>query len=361
MEEHKKRYLRDYLRDARKDLDYYVNIIKVKEEELRSCYAESIAFKSDEFVRIVLVDAVFIIKTLLSSFPSTCRNPHDHICCRSWMMNDIRPDLLLLENQLPLVILEDLFNPVRKYFSHEQISIAGLAHVFFNRMISVFEEHLERSSPRAKHFVDLLSKFSAFPLRPKSETERQLETSYLPSATKLHQAGVKFKARTSKNLLDIQFSKGILEIPKLMVTDHTEILIRNLVAFEQCHFSDNRYITDYVVLLDNLVNTPEDVDLLVKSAIIDNQLGDSNQVANLINKLGDGVAWSTDDYYFAETSEELCKYYGKPWHKWKANLKQNYFHSPWAGLSVIAAVFIIILTFIQTVCSIISTVKGYSL
>lgn len=219
------------------------------------------------------------------------------------------------------------------------------------------QEISHQSSPKVEHFVDLLIKFSIFPLKPKSKMP--LETLNLPSVANLRRSGVMFKMmKTSKTLLDVQFSKGVLEIPKLIISDHTENKLRNLVAFEQCHSREsNRYITDYVVLLDYLISTREDVDLLVKYGIVDNQLGDSSRVATMINKLGDGVRWSSDEFCFATIFEQLYDHYKMPWHKWKANLRQNYFYSPWSGLSVFAAVFMIVLTLIQTVCSVISIVK----
>ncbi|PON32537.1 hypothetical protein PanWU01x14_360450 [Parasponia andersonii] len=70
MEEHKKRYLSAYLERTNVGLEYYLNIIKRKEAQLRSCYEELIRFSSDEFVNIVLVDAAFLIELLLRScFP----------------------------------------------------------------------------------------------------------------------------------------------------------------------------------------------------------------------------------------------------------------------------------------------------
>ncbi|PON32536.1 hypothetical protein PanWU01x14_360440 [Parasponia andersonii] len=108
----------------------------------------------------------------------------------------------------------------------------------------------------------------------------------------------------------------------------------------------------YVMIMDRLVNTTEVVDLLVKYGIFENHLGDCSEVATLINKLGDGVVYH--GFYFAKFSEELSVYCRTSWHKWKANLKQKYFNTPWTIVSVIAAVVLILLTVIQTVCSIIS-------
>ncbi|RXH72447.1 hypothetical protein DVH24_012131 [Malus domestica] len=57
-----------------------------------------------------------------------------------------------------------------------------------------------------------------------------------------------------------------------------------------------------------------------------------------------------------DNNQELHNYYKKSLNKWKANLKQKYFHTPRTTISVLNAIFIIIRTFIQIVCAIISEV-----
>ncbi|PQQ15835.1 UPF0481 protein [Prunus yedoensis var. nudiflora] len=99
--------------------------------------------------------------------------------------------------------------------------------------------------------------------------------------TKLNQAGVKFKLGLSRNLFDIRFNNGILEIPKLKVHDYTELTLRNLLAFEQCNCHNN-YISDYVSLTDDFVNSEKDVEFLLKDGIVKNMLGDYNGVCTLI-------------------------------------------------------------------------------
>jgi hypothetical protein len=58
-------------------------------------------------------------------------------------------------------------------------------------------------------------------------------------------------------------------------------------------------------------------------------------------------------FYFADVIEDLVKYWRKRRHKWIAALKQNYFHNPWVSISVVGAGALLILTVIQTVCSVI--------
>lgn len=115
-------------------------------------------------------------------------------------------------------------------------------------------------------------------------------------------------------------------------------------------------INDYIIIMDCLVNTPNDVDLLVEYKIAENRLGgDSNEGSTLINKLGRVAIFDNNNFCFASLCEELNNYCRSPWYKWKANLKQNYFNTPWASASVIAGVIFLVLTFVQTACSIMCT------
>ncbi|KAH7524686.1 hypothetical protein FEM48_Zijuj06G0146000 [Ziziphus jujuba var. spinosa] len=350
MEEHKKRYLRDYLKRTNTSLENYIKIIKENELRLRSCYAETIGLGSDEFVKIILVDSAFIIEVLLRYSFREFRDKSDRIFEKPWMLQDVWPDLRLLENQLPFFILEKVYKPDE--ISHtEKPSIIKLSHHFFTTLMHLegTETMLENiETENVAHFVDFLRTLY-IPLNPRNG--EKFKSLNAPTMTELHRAGVKFRVASSKNLFDIHFKNGILEIPKLTISDETELTIRNLLAFEQCHCIKN-YLNDYVVIMDRLVNTPKDVDLLVKHRIVENRLGDSSEGASLINKLADGATMNSDDFYFAGICNALDGYCSTSWHKWKANLKQNYFNTPWAIVSVAAAILLLILTIIQAVCSI---------
>ncbi|XP_062083169.1 UPF0481 protein At3g47200-like [Humulus lupulus] len=366
MEEHKMRFLRDYIKRTEVDLEYYVSIVKNQEEKLRSCYAEHIGFSSDEFVKIILVDAVFIIELILKHDPRACEtNEPNYVMESPWMVDDIMPDLLLLENQLPLFILEDLYYPKTVTYDGMTLSFASLSKLLFTNLLdpepsktNFFNPDSNKENSLLNHLIDLLIN-SAVPKKPQFGELAEGKALSLPTATKLHQAGVKFEVSKGKKLLDIQFSNGVLQIPKLRIVDSaTEAKIRNLIAFEQCHDRVNRCVSHYVVLMGSLVDKSEDVELLVKFEIIENRIGDNNRVVTLMNKLGDGVQWDHKKFMFAEIFSQLIEHYKNPWNNHKANLKQNYFNSPWKTLSVIAASLLLILTFIQTVCSIISVVEG---
>ncbi|XP_062019593.1 UPF0481 protein At3g47200-like [Rosa rugosa] len=360
MEELKHRYLQAFLHRYQTVTSLEDCIMKVKEEEqtLRSCYAEPIEYDSDEFVRIILVDAIFIIEVLIRYNDERLQPENDHIFKKPRMLEDVWPDLRMLENQLPFFILEKLFCPV----ATEEYSIISLSHKFFKTLMHI--EEMEDTLPRIRsspveHFVDFVRKLYPLPpSRPALQNSHggQVETLATLNMKELYLAGVRFKVGSSKNIFDIRFNDGTLEIPKITISDQSEVNLTNLLVFEQsqCKETEN-YINDYVGFLNILVNTPKDVALLVKHDIFENKLGDFKKGCTMIKNLGDRVnIVASKEFYYAHLREQLNKHCRRSWHVWKANLKQDYLNTPWATISVIAAVVLLILTLIQTVCSIIS-------
>ncbi|KAL6215119.1 hypothetical protein ACLB2K_014550 [Fragaria x ananassa] len=213
-------------------------------------------------------------------------------------------------------------------------------------------ETVNSSEVKVEHFLDI-TRTLCLPPEPQVGGTRNPAAICAPSITELHRAGVKLKVRSIRNLFSIRFENGILEIPKLTISDDSERILRNLAAYEQCHYWNKR-IGDYLDLLDSFINTPNNVELLVKYGIVTNVFGDGSEACSTINSLCKGVLGNYNDFCFATLYEDLHNHCKKPWNKWKANLRENYLNTPWAIVSVVAAVFLIILTVIQTVCSLIS-------
>ncbi|GLT60241.1 hypothetical protein SLA2020_330140 [Shorea laevis] len=141
-----------------------------------------------------------------------------------------------------------------------------------------------------------------------------------------------------------------------MDPDHsyTESLLRNLVAYEQGYNDiSSKLVTDYITCMDCLINTGEDVELSGCCGIIENHLGDHEVVATMFNRLHDSLLISKDEFYYTEMFIKVNNHYRKTWNRWKANLRENYFNTPWTFISFLAAVFLLILTVIQTVFTVI--------
>ncbi|KAK1587526.1 hypothetical protein Q3G72_013845 [Acer saccharum] len=354
MEEHKRRYLQDFLQRTKVNMKEFLALVKDREAKLRGRYAEIIELGSKNFVKMILVDAAFIIELFLRlSIYDRLNVGVDRIFTNPRMISDIAPDLLKLENQFPLFILEDLFNLAKTEMHtnhYEGVSMIGLTWKFLQPLNNQFllEQNLvETNFSKAEHFVDLI-RLSLQPpeLKPSENvTPIEVKTLAILSATELHQAGVKFEVGSRKNLFDISFKDGIMVIPNLKIIDESEGLFRNLQVFEILHCNTN-YINDYITFINFLVNTRKDVEFLIHEGVIDNLLWDGEGVSTLFHNLVKEAKVVSFNFYYSSIVKDLKAYCKHPWHTWKANLKQNYFNTPWAAISIIAAVILLLLTVI---------------
>ncbi|XP_021288375.1 UPF0481 protein At3g47200-like, partial [Herrania umbratica] len=173
-----------------------------------------------------------------------------------------------------------------------------------------------------------------------------VEWQSLRCATELEEAGIQFMNSTEESdvmsLFDMSFTDATMKIPTYVVEDCTERLFRNLIAYE-LYEEGSTYVIDYVTLVDNLINSAKDVQLLRLSGIIENMLGDDEAVAQMLNKLRDHVTLSGDTFYYEEIFVDVKKHCARRWNTWKATLRHDYFNSPWASVSFFAALLVILL------------------
>jgi hypothetical protein len=358
MEDHKIMYLQQFLgHNSLVSLEDLINIIKENETKLRDSYAETIDLSRKDFATMILLDAVFIIMVLLKmedfrGFYESGRS--DHIFYRPFKLVDVLFDMSLLENQLPFFIVQKLFERFSGAANPEiNCTLTELTCDLFKGLWPdwVKEDSWKIINPSGVlHFVDFLQKCQ----QPTEEHRPAKKEVFLsaPTATELHQSGVKFKRSDKSPLLDITFNNGILEIPQLKIYDVIEILFRNLQAFEQCHHGNgDTFVNDYITFISCLVSATKDVEVLAQNENLKNMLSSDETVSNLFHNLVIENATSSESF-LSGLCEELNLHCKKRRHKWKANLKQVYFNNPWTGISVGAATFLLVLTFIQTVCSI---------
>ncbi|XP_028802546.1 UPF0481 protein At3g47200-like [Neltuma alba] len=163
-------------------------------------------------------------------------------------------------------------------------------------------------------------------------------------------------ASTSNYFLDVKFSSPVLEIPQIYVGDMTEILFPNLMALEKCHYPFQPYFCDYIFILDILIKTNKDVEVLAHEKIINNWHGDANEVATLFDGFGKNIIQPNLNVEYLNMSKGLNEFYKDPWHKRKETLRRDYWNTPWQTLASIAAIILLILTITQTICYILQVV-----
>ena len=176
--------------------------------------------------------------------------------------------------------------------------------------------------------------------------------------TELCEAGVIVKAVKNEDtcFMNISFENGVLKIPCLEIDCTFETVIRNVIAFDQYPAGNkNAYAIHYVLFLDDLINTEQDAHLLANVGVIINILGGSDKdITEMFNNLSKYVTFPVCSH-FDDISKALRKHCNKRWNKAIASLKHNYFNTPWAIISFLAATILIFLTILQTIFSAIST------
>ena len=344
-EKHKVIYFKHFMKRNERNLEDLVSTIRKMEERIQCCYVETVQLKSDDFVEMIMFDAIFILELFLESNLRDWATD-DPMYVEKWLYALVTHELLLLENQVPFFVIEELY---RLALPPNSRSLIQLTFDFFNHL----NIHGKAPNVKIQHFTDLL-RFFELPNENELPDHRHPEVIFPKySATQLREAGVKFEVASRNCVLDLNFNKGVLKIPLLDFQDNMEDRVRNIMALEQCDSSKPLYFTDFFLILDRLVNTTTDVDLLSDKGIVVNSLGDTNVVTSIINNLNRGIFRRDMNKNYCDLCKALNAFYEERWHRWKALLRHQYFSSPWRSASTIAAIILLVLTLIQTILSII--------
>ncbi|KAF8031254.1 hypothetical protein BT93_D0450 [Corymbia citriodora subsp. variegata] len=353
MESHKLLYLHSFLRNnPERSLHDYIERIESWMIRTQSCYHEQINLSNDEFTEMMLLDGIFMIHVFLIYWNPKWRPDGDRIFARPWILNHVRRDMMLLENQMPFFAVQGLFEMAFGSHQEHMPGLLQLVYQFFEPVTMIEVPGMVIESD-VKHWLDAI-RFSYMWSVRTGPSEMQKEIKFIPNATDLVGAGVKLRRSRSKCLFDIKFKNGVLEIPPLNLYDMTESYFRNVIAFEQRYYEDDSCLIDYLLFIDHLVNTPADAKLLIDKEIIDNWIGSEDAAADRINRYCKDAGLLTRNTYFDGLRHELIEYCRRPRNKWKASFNRDYCSSPWAVLSVVAAVVLLALTVVQTVCSLLS-------
>ncbi|XP_004510120.1 UPF0481 protein At3g47200-like [Cicer arietinum] len=331
------------------------------------------------------------------------KHSDDYILTQAWLSKSITRDLILLENQLPFFVLMKLYDTVvpidNKKTEHESFLDLALEYfAFYDTQKSSSQEtklvldknqtkkyfyvsgllgdvgnskkkkslknsthHKERFIQGPKHFTDLIRFFYL----PSDLGKSGCSHTFPRTVTKLMESGVTFEKVVEKRLLDIKFDKkkflssflclgclpsfsclnhfkARLRIPQLKVDYTTECVLRNLIALEQCEYQEQPYICNYVSLIDSLIHTQVDVDMLVEKEVIVHEMGSDKEVAVLVNGLCKHVVVNSTCYY--EIINELNKHYQNIWNRTMAALWLVYFRDAWRASSTLVGIAFLVYT-----------------
>lgn len=368
MDRHKWRALYHALTRTGHDVRLYLDVVRSLENRARACYEASLSISTDDFVKCLLLDSIFVLEIFRGvakkKFPADY-DPYDPIFSVGCAIYSLLPDMLLLENQLPLFILDIILALQLGHRLPRQGLVARLALHFFHPLRLTDEPFTSSdlfhggSSRKPLHCLDLFRSSLLFPDEkpPPSQPDARpaaniSQLQLIHCVADLRNAGIKFRRKKSDRFWDITFKNGVLKIPHLCIQSSTKSLLLNLIAFELCNLKCNNYITSYVIFMDNLISSEADVGYLHDKGIIKHWLGNDREVADLFNRLSKGVMLDITDCYLSELSVEVNNYYNQRWNVWRATLSHKYFSNPWNIISLVAAIVLLLLTFLQTLYAI---------
>ncbi|KAJ3683588.1 hypothetical protein LUZ60_013815 [Juncus effusus] len=340
--------------------------IKNLEELARGCYQSKIELSSDEFVQILFVDSMFILLLLIDD-----ANSH------SGMLSYVFDDLLMLQNQIPFFIVQEMWDAVfleardtnlATILQGTRFGGAGLSNSLvlgdtchlldlYCKWVLPIPARVSNCQGPNWFLLRMQSWFRSWFSQPQTQAADEGTNSSTQSATELYEAGVKFKFKPKKefkNFLDISFENGILKIPTLTLNSSSMSRLANVLLHEITNAvsQEEFYVTSYVFFMDSLIRTKKDIMLLQKFGVLDNKLKSGDEAVDFIKSLRECIGTlpvdAVNKNFYAPMIQDMMKYTASSWHRNWASLKRTYFSNPWKGISVIAGSSLLILGFVQT-------------
>ncbi|CAK7339308.1 unnamed protein product [Dovyalis caffra] len=179
-----------------------------------------------------------------------------------------------------------------------------------------------------------------------------IEEFSIPSAEKLSGIGVIF-IPTIGGLKTIRFDKpsGAFYLPVVDLDDNSEVLLRNLVAYEACLAPECTVFARYIRLMSGILDTKEDVKILRDSGIVLNRLKSDEEAANLWHGI-DKFVNLTKVPIIDKAIEDANTYYSKNWKVRLAKCFNKYVYGSRPILTFLAANILILLSAFEAFCSV---------
>lgn len=306
--------------------------------KVRKCYKEELQMDDDKLVTMMFFDGCFLLR-FIDLF---VKRNLDELQIRAHLYGFIHKDILLLENQVPYVVLKVLMNMTTK------VDI----DLFMGIMIGTSSNNTREAEAEPVHLLDLfrttlLGKAAVTaPILPNAD--RQL----FRSVTELKEVGIEFKKSEKSCLRDVTFNEGYihsyLSLPLITIDDSFQSRFLNMIAMEICPDSKLEHaIQSYIWFMDCLIDRADDVKELRSANILVNYLGSDEQVANLFNEISTDL--DPDLRTYGEVLSGLQRHRNNNVRVSFVRFYNTHFSSPWTAISFFAAAFLLLLTVVQTV------------
>lgn len=423
------------------------------EYKIRGCYYNYLDLDKDILAWMMAIDGLFLLEFLMniksvsnSSNRGMSGNNLGDPFGRKSTYNSILKDISMLENQIPILVLNEILRGYTETTAHDLLSImmvgickelspfslnvnqpfnvvecAHLLDVLYRSIVPVLdlqekhqddddEEVEDTEDQEAKQredrclkeekkiistsvglvtavrrnniltlIVKIISRVTAFmegglSFSSPSQKERKdstnknntehplLEEIMVPSVSQLRKAGIDF-CPTNGDITTTKFDKRtkLFYLPVIHLDDRSEVVMRNLVAYEA--FSDVSVplvLARYTELMNGIIDTCEDAKLLREKKIIINQLKSDKEVADLWNGMSKKIRLCRVPFIDKAIADVNLCYHNTRKVKFQRMMKV-YVYQSWKFLILVATVLLLFLTALQTFCSVYSCPRMFNI
>ncbi|XP_061342940.1 putative UPF0481 protein At3g02645 [Gastrolobium bilobum] len=176
----------------------------------------------------------------------------------------------------------------------------------------------------------------------------------IPSVRELRSVGINCKP-SEGGISTIHFDESvyIFYLPVIELDANSEVIMRNLVAYEALTQPNSLIFTRYTELMGAMIDTLEDVKLLKDADIIEKTSSLSvDGTLELFNGMNKSIGPTKTVKLLDETIEKVNKCYRK---KQKFSLCRSftsYVYSSWQFFTLLATLVLLAMTALQTVCTV---------
>ncbi|XP_028090257.1 putative UPF0481 protein At3g02645 [Camellia sinensis] len=316
--------------------------------------------------------------------------------------DSILSDIMMLENQIPFFLLRKILSiqcasidlddnslplmltPFCKAISPPKLmenfplsqvfEYAHLLDLLYHLMVPKLEEtqkpsttDVQKSTTKfnAKQHVDsgmsnLASKSKEKikpenPISNEGQKAPQVEKIMIPSVSYLSNiAGVEFYPTTG-DITTIRFEEEEKRfyLPVITLNVHSEVIMRNLVAYEASTVSESLVFAGYTELLNGIMETVEDAKLLREKKIIINRLKSDDEVLQLFNSINKSIQL-THVPYVDKAIEDVNRFFYNSRRVQAYKWIKKYVYGSWKIFTLLATILVMLLMALQSFCSVYS-------
>ncbi|XP_077215566.1 UPF0481 protein At3g47200-like [Tasmannia lanceolata] len=382
MEAHKHRARDHRLERFNKTIDDYKMMLDAVVQDVMDSYEQLDDEWRDQnkFLDLMLLDGFFLLELLCSYFSfndirhfndvtsSLLRSAQigndydikDPVFSFDGSVNILRyivSDLLMVENQLPLLVLQTIIAIEWHFMGRQE------RYKFLNILVEGFFIPAMTPDPdigEGLHMLDIVRKCmilgppantrsqSTLIFGPPANTSSHLSSAVMPSFSDLFDVRVKLKRSNTQSIRDITFSNGILSLPVFKIGGGAKSFYLNVLAFERLHNCAGHEVSSFVAFMYGLIKSEKDARLLRSHGFADSTLDSDKAIADLTQELARDIYFDTNSplcevrdalyvYRIIKRNENRMKSWSTRVREWR-----------------LAAAFLLVLTVIQTLYAVLA-------